>query len=106
MHQWARCRRGNSARSRFGVLSEREYRECERIRKIRHVFAHNVHASFAEQKLRDLCANLEGSAKDYDDVHVGARGQFNTAAVGLISDLTNRARYVAQRRLQYGEWKR
>lgn len=88
----------------LGILSEREYRECERIRKIRNVFAHNVHASFGEQKLRDLCANLEGSAKDYDDVQVDAKGQFTTAAVGLISSLTNRAHYVGQRRLEYGNW--
>ena len=29
----------------LGILSEREFRECERIRKIRNVFAHNVHSS-------------------------------------------------------------
>jgi mannitol operon repressor len=88
----------------LGILSEREFRECERIRKIRNVFAHNVHSSFQDQKIKDMCATLQFSAKDYGDVHVDARGQFNTAAVAFISSLTNRAHYVGQRRLKYGDW--
>lgn len=30
----------------LGVLSKNEYRECEKLRKIRNIFAHNIHASF------------------------------------------------------------
>lgn len=90
----------------LGVLSEEEFRECERIRKIRNVFAHNVHSSFEDQKLRQMCATLNFSAKDYGDVRVDAKGQFTTAAVALISDLTNREHYVSQQRLKYGNWKR
>ena len=89
----------------LGVLSEPEYRECERLRKIRNIFAHNVHASFADQNVKDLCANLEFSAKDYGDVVVGARGQYATSATWLILTLTNRPHYTAQRRLKYGIWK-
>jgi hypothetical protein len=88
----------------LGVLSEREYRECERLRKIRNIFAHNVHVSFADQNVKDMCANLDFSAKDYEGVVVGAKGQFMTAATGLILNLTNRPHYAAQRRLKYAGW--
>ena len=88
----------------LGVVSETEYRECEKLRKIRNIFAHNIHASFGDQNVKDLCANLEFSAKDYDDVHVGARGQYATAATSLILNLTNRPAYAAQRRLKYSGW--
>lgn len=88
----------------LGLLSEREYGECDRLRKIRNLFAHNVHASFTDQKLMDLCGNLTYSAKDYGQVAVDARGQFTTAAVGLILNLTNRAHYARARRLTYSEW--
>ena len=89
----------------LGIVSEAEYRECERLRKIRNVFAHNVHASFEDQSIKDIRANLEFSAKDYGNVRVGARGQYATAATGLILGLTNRPHYAAERRLQYSGWK-
>lgn len=88
----------------LGVLSEKEYRECERLRKIRNIFAHNIHASFSDQNVKDLCANLEFSAKDYDEVRVGARGQYATAAAALILHLTNRPHYAGLRRLKYNGW--
>jgi len=88
----------------LGLLSESEYRECERVRKIRNVFAHNVHSSFKDEALRAMCANLHYSAKDYADVHMDAKGQFTTASVSLILNLTNRPHYSAQRRLQATLW--
>jgi len=88
----------------LGVVSEEEYRECERLRKIRNLFAHSIHASFTDQNIKDLCANLEFSAKDYGEVRVGARGQYATAAAGLILRLTNRPHYAAQRRLKFNGW--
>ncbi len=88
----------------LGVVSEKEYRECERLRKIRNIFAHNIHASFSDQNVKDLCSNLEFSAKDYGDVRVGSRGQYATAATGLILNLTNRPHYAKERRLIYKEW--
>jgi len=88
----------------LGLLSETEYRECENIRKIRNVFAHNVHASFEDQKVKDICANLSYSAKDYGNVHVDARGQYTTGAVSLILHLTNRSVYASRRRLQHHDW--
>jgi mannitol operon repressor len=85
----------------LALLSETEYRDCERIRKIRNAFAHNVHMSFEDQSVKDNCKNLELSAKDYGEVRVGARGQYTTAATGLIMNLTNRPHYAAQRRLTF-----
>jgi len=88
----------------LGVLSEKEYRECEKLRKVRNIFAHNIHASFSDQNVKDLCANLELSTKDYGEVRVGARGQYATAATALILNLTNRPHYAGLRRLKYSRW--
>jgi len=88
----------------LGLLSEVEYRECENLRKVRNIFAHNVHASFEDQKVKDICGNLEYSAKDYGDVHVDARGQYTSAAVSLILNLTNRPAYASRRRLKHHDW--
>jgi len=88
----------------LALLSEKEYRDCERLRKVRNMFAHDVHASFRDQSVKDICAGLELSAKDYDGVVVGARGQFTTAATGLVLNLTNRPHYAGLRRLEYRGW--
>lgn len=89
----------------LGLVSEVEYRECELIRKVRNEFAHQIKVSFKTEKVASLCALLQFSAKSYGDVHVDTRGQFTTAAVALILDLTNRPHYVGQRRLQAVTWK-
>jgi DNA-binding MltR family transcriptional regulator len=89
----------------LGLLSEIEYRECELIRKIRNEFAHQIKVSFKTEKVVSLCAQLQVSAKSYGDVHVNTRGQFTTAAIALILNLTNRPYYVSERRLQTATWK-
>ncbi|EPD42364.1 MULTISPECIES: hypothetical protein [Delftia] len=89
----------------LGLLSEVEYRECDLIRKVRNEFAHQIKVSFTSEKVVSLCAQLQLSAKSYGDVHVDTRGQFTTAAVALILNLTNRPHYVGQRRLQAANWK-
>jgi hypothetical protein len=88
----------------LGLLSETEYHDCEQLRKIRNAFAHNVHMSFEDQSVKDICKNLELAAKDYGEIRVDPRGQYATAAAALILDLTNRPHYAAQRRLKYNEW--
>lgn len=89
----------------LGLISEIEYRECELIRKIRNEFAHQVKVSFATEKVVSLCAQLQMALKPYADLKVSTRAQFNTAAVCLILNLTNRPHYVRQRRLIAVEWK-
>jgi hypothetical protein len=88
----------------LGLLSEREFKECETLRRIRNRFAHSVHASFEMQEIRDLCRNLTMAADDYDGVIVDARGRYTTAAVALVLNLTNRAAYVSRKRCQSNEW--
>lgn len=89
----------------LGLLSEIEYRECELIRKVRNEFAHKIKVSFETEKIVNLCAQLQFSAKSYGDVYVDSRGQFTTAVVAIILNLTNRSHYVAQKRLQAPNWK-
>lgn len=94
-----------TAAAALGLISELEAKEANLLRKIRNMFAHEVHVSFRDQKVEALCGNLELSAKDYGDVIVGARGQFSTAAVALIINLTNRPHYVGLQRLPCRDWK-
>jgi mannitol operon repressor len=89
----------------LGLLSEDEYHECQILRKVRNAFAHNVHVSFDDQKVRDLCKNLNMCAKDYGAVRVDARGRFTTSSTGIILNLTNRPYYAAQNRLTYRGWR-
>jgi mannitol operon repressor len=88
----------------LGLLTEKEYKECELIRKIRNEFAHQIKVSFKTQKVAALSGQLTYSAKSYGDVHVDSRGQFTTSAVLLILNLTNRPHYVEQRRLKETTW--
>jgi mannitol operon repressor len=62
----------------LGLLSEEEYRECENIRKVRNIFAHNIHTSFGDQKVKDLCAKLKCTATKpgYGQVEPRDFGQF------------------------------
>jgi mannitol operon repressor len=90
----------------LGLISDQEARECKLIRKVRNEFAHKLKMSFDDEKVRGLCSTLGMSAKPYPGVDVDKRGQFTTAAVALILNLTNRAHYVGQQALKYQNWKR
>ena len=89
----------------LGLISLREKTESDTLRRIRNRFAHDVHVSFADNDVVQLCQNLKMAAGDYGDVVVPPSGKFNTSATGLILSLTNRAHYVEQKRLVYREWK-
>lgn len=87
----------------FGLLSENEHYDLHQLRKIRNDFAHDLHTSFETQSVIDRCAMLRHKVHDYTseergEVVIDAPGQFRTAAVGLIMNLTNRAHYVAKER--------
>ncbi|MGD9657693.1 MAG: transcriptional regulator [Methylocystis sp.] len=88
----------------LGLISNEEFKECETLRRIRNRFAHDVHTSFDTQDIRDLCKNLTKAAKSYGDVTVDARGQYTTAAVALILQLTNRPAYVSRKRRNIEDW--
>ncbi|MCJ2033176.1 transcriptional regulator [Methylobacterium sp. J-068] len=88
----------------LGLVTEREYRELETLRRIRNRFAHEVHVSFETNAVRDLCGNLSMAAPNYGDIVVDARGQHSTAACGLILTLTNRPEYVRRARRSPQVW--
>ena len=94
----------SSAAFALGLISEREMKEADTLRRIRNQFAHHVHVSFENQSVGDLCKNLTLAAADYGSVTVDARGRFSTAAVALILNLTNRPHYVSRQRRQFLEW--
>lgn len=86
------------------LLSNAEYEECRRIQKIRNRFAHDVHISFSDPGVIDLCANLNLYVKQNDETRKHPRFKFEVAAIGIILCLTNRLQYVAERRLIYPNW--
>ncbi len=88
----------------LGLISDQEFKECEKLRRIRNRFAHDVHASFDAQDIRDLAHTLTLAAQDYSDVVVDARGRYTTAAVALIMNLTNRPAYVSKKRRLPEDW--
>jgi DNA-binding MltR family transcriptional regulator len=89
----------------MGLISQKEYDECNKIRAIRNKFAHAVQMSFDDPSVIDLCRGLNFKAPDYRDVVIKSEGQFTSAAISLVMNLVNRAAYVAQHRLEYREWK-
>ncbi len=93
-----------AAAAALALISEPECREANYLRKIRNLFAHNVHVSFSDKQVIDMCSNLKLAAPDYGDVIVGSRGQFSTSAVNLILKLTNRPHYISKRRCQFTGW--
>ena len=93
-----------AAAAALGLISGREYRELKTIRKIRNQFAHGHRTRFSDLGVVDRCQNLAFSAKDYDDVVVDSRGQFTTATLALILNLTNRSHYVSKKRLKFENW--
>lgn len=91
----------SSAAYALGLISEKEFQECGRLRKIRNRFAHEIHVSFDDPGIRGACRNLAMAAQDYGDVVVGARGQFSTSSTALILNLTNRPAYVSRKRCTF-----
>ena len=94
----------SAAAEALGLISTDEFRDLQRIRKVRNEFAHNHRASFSDPGVVRLCGALAHSAKDYGDVVVRAREQFTTAAVSLILNFTNRPHYVSKKRLTRQSW--
>ena len=88
----------------MGLISDEEHHDATVIRKIRNEFAHTLTASFDDQSIKDQCAALHYSAKDYAGVVIPTRGQFSMAATALILNLTNRPHYVGKKGLAWGPW--
>lgn len=88
-----------TAAKALGLISDDEYSDLVVIRKIRNEFAHNHRANFSDEYMAQKCQLLKHSIKD-----TNARGQFTSAAVSLILNLTNRAHYVSKKRLKHETW--
>lgn len=93
-----------SAAYALALISEREFKECETLRRIRNRFAHDVHASFDDQDLRSLTEALTMAAPDHETAQGTGRARFTTSAIMLILNLTNRPAYVARERRQPKDW--
>jgi len=61
-------------------------------------------SEFNSPQVVDRCKLLRLKAHDYGTVVVPPSGQFQTAAVAVLSRLVNRAHYVGQKRSSYGNW--
>lgn len=84
----------------LGLLKEREVSELNTIRRIRNYFSHQIHVSFDDQKIKDLCGNLLFKVPgDHPSRH-----QFSSATHGLILNLINRAAYVSRHRCVQKVW--
>lgn len=94
-----------AAATALGLLHEAEARDADKLRKVRNCFAHNVHVSFQDQSVRDLCFGLELAAQNYPGVTVDARGRFSTGSVSIISNLTNRPHYAGLEHLKSRVWR-
>lgn len=88
----------------LGLISDDEFHDIQLIRKIRNYLAHEMDSDFNSPQVIDRCKLLKLKAHDSGTVVVPPTGQFQTAAVGVLSSLVNRARYVSQRRSSYGNW--
>jgi mannitol operon repressor len=95
-----------SAAHACALISAAEYREISTLRKIRNAFAHSRSASFDEQSIGDLCRNLKYRVPDTDGKAPAPSACFSSAAVALITGLTNRPSYVAQDKRQPIRWPR
>jgi len=93
----------------LGLISDDEHHDLTLIRRIRNDFAHDIHTSFETPSVIDRCKTLRLKAHDYSsqkmgDVVVTPAGQFQTSAVSLKMNLTNRPTYVSRQRRVYGNW--
>jgi mannitol operon repressor len=93
----------------LGLIKEHEHHDLTLIRRIRNDFAHDIHTTFETPSVVDRCKLLRMKAHDYvhaemGEVTVPSAGQFETAAVSLIMNLTNRPHYVRERRATTFDW--
>ena len=75
----------------FGLrlIDEKEYQNLQVLRKIRNHFAHNLQASFDDQKIKDLCKLLDVSGMLPHAIDTPAK-KYNSVATMLAVILRNR----------------
>ena len=93
-----------SAAFAMGLIYDFEFRECERLRKVRNYFAHTIDASFKDEKIIVICNQLEFAAQDFKDVVVDGRGKYTSSSLSIILSFTARAVYVSRDPLKLKIW--
>jgi hypothetical protein len=88
----------------LGLITKDEYHDLTLMRRIRNDFAHELETTFDTPSVVDRCRLLRHKAEDYGDVKVGSFSQFQSAAIGVIMNLINRASYVGQQRRKSEQW--
>jgi hypothetical protein len=88
----------------LGLVTKDEYHDLTLMRRIRNDFAHEVETTFDTPSVVDRCRLLRHKAEGFGDVKVGSFDQFQSAAIGVIMSLINRASYVGQQRRRNEQW--
>lgn len=83
----------------LGLISDDEHHDLDLVRRIRNQFAHDIETTFSTPGIVSRCGLLRLKAQDYTStdgqkIIVAAQGQFQTAAVALISRFLNRPYYI------------
>lgn len=101
-----------SASRALGLITAEEFRDIELIRKVRNAFAHSVHCSFEDERIKDWAGALKLGmsaldALDKEDKSsvIDPKQRFGMVTVSLVSSLYNRAHYVKLERLKDRSWK-
>ncbi|MBG0799676.1 DUF4145 domain-containing protein [Methylocystis sp. L43] len=80
----------------LGLISQKEAEEAHRLRKIRNILAHQVHVSFEDKGVKNICHTLgavgldEGEVDKNGQTRYGPRNDFSNSALKLINTLVNR----------------
>ena len=90
----------------LGLIDEFEFREINRVRKVRNEFAHRAHGTtFSDPKIKGTCGSLEsdlpGGAESFSD---NPRGMYINSVILMALRLTYRAERVARERRQVTTW--
>jgi hypothetical protein len=100
-----------AAAAGLGLISGLKLKECNTLRKVRNKFAHQVHMSFADPSVIDLCGNLSLAPPSFATDAIGVDGTVTVATAGLsgaatalILKLVNRPHYVAEQRRAPKTW--
>lgn len=89
----------------FGLrlVDEKEYKNLQIVRRIRNHFAHDLHASFEDQKIIDLCKQLDASGLRPESMPTPAR-RYNAVVTLLLVLLTKKPMASVGRRIGEVGW--
>lgn len=95
----------------LGLISDKEFRDIDLIRRIRNAFAHSVMCSFDDDHIKKWAASLKVGMSFLDALEKDDKARaddpkqrFGMASAALVTSLYNRAHYVKMDRLKDREW--